>query len=128
MIISILHSLQAHEISLDLASLNIQRGRDHGLPSYSQWRSYCGLSKATTVNDLGNEIRNSSVREKLREIYNDNPDSIDLFVGGLLEDTLPGSQLGPTFQCIIGDQFKRLRDGDRYVVHNDCIVMCRLLV
>ena len=114
-----LHSLQAHEIGLDLASLNIQRGRDHGLPSYGQWRSYCGLSKATTIDDLRNEISNPSVRAKLLMIYGNNPDNIDLFVGGLLEDTLPGSQLGPTFQCIIGDQFKRLRDGDRYVVHND---------
>ena len=111
--------MQAHEIGLDLASLNIQRGRDHGLPSYGRWRNYCSLSKATTINDLSNEIKNSSVRAKLCEVYGNNIDNIDLFVGGLLEDTLPGSQLGPTFQCIIGDQFKRLRDGDRYVVHND---------
>ena len=107
--------LQAHEIGLDLASLNIQRGRDHGLPGYGQWRRFCGLPAAATVEDLRNEIKDSSVRAKLAEVYGNNPDNIDLFVGGLLEDTVPGSQLGPTFRCIIGDQFKRLRNGDRYI-------------
>ena len=48
-------------------------------------------------------------------MYGDDPSNIDLWVGGLIEDILPGSQLGPTFLCIIADQFKRSRAGDRYV-------------
>lgn len=104
---------------MDLASLNVQRGRDHGLPSYGQWRSYCGRPRVTTIDDLSSDISDASVRAKLVEVYGNKPDNIDLFVGGLLEDTLPGSQLGPTFQCIIGDQFKRLRDGDRCVDYSD---------
>ncbi len=105
--------LQAHEVSLDLGALNIQRGRDHGLPNYNQWRAYCGLSAAQTISDLYKEITNSTVRERLREVYGDDPNNIDLWVGGLVEDTLPGTQLGPTFHCIINDQFRRLRGGDR---------------
>lgn len=109
---------QAHEVALDLAALNIQRGRDHGLPDYNTWRKYCNLSTPNTIEGLREHISNTTVLGRLRDIYGDNPSNIDLFVGGLLEDTLPGSQLGPTFRCIIGDQFKRSRDGDRYSDHN----------
>jgi peroxidase len=58
----------AHEVALDLASLNIQRGRDHGLPTYNDMREYCGLRKATIFPDF-TEISNVEVRRKLREIY-----------------------------------------------------------
>lgn len=100
---------------MDLAALNIQRGRDHGLPGYNKWRSYCNLSAPSDIDGLAEHIANSTIRSMIRDIYGDDPDNIDLWVGGLLEDVLPGTLLGPTFQCIIGGQFKRLRDGDRQV-------------
>ena len=49
---------------------------------------------------------------RLQALYKD-VDDIDVFIGGILEPSSDGSLLGPTFLCIIGDQFQRIRTGDR---------------
>lgn len=36
---------------LDLVALNIQRGRDHGVPPYYKLRRLCGLRPVTSFND-----------------------------------------------------------------------------
>jgi Animal haem peroxidase. len=59
----------AHAVALDLAAINIQRGRDHGIPGYNAWRQFCNLSEAHTFDDLRNEIRSQSVRDSLKELY-----------------------------------------------------------
>ena len=41
-------------------------------------------------------------------------DDIDMFVGGMAETSVFGGILGPTFLCIVGDQFARLKKADRY--------------
>ncbi|XP_009327581.1 PREDICTED: thyroid peroxidase [Pygoscelis adeliae] len=104
--------------SLDLASLNLQRGRDHGLPGYNDWREFCGLPKLETQTDLNTVITNHNVTEKIMESYH-NPNNIDVWLGGLIEDFLPGARTGPLFACIIGKQMKALRDGDRFWWEND---------
>ena len=94
----------------DLASLNIQRGRDHGLPDYNTVRAAYGLPRMA---DFPGITANQSVQTKLKNLYG-SVDAIDLWVGGLSEDHLPGSSVGPTFQRILADQFERIRDGDRF--------------
>ena len=94
----------------DLASLNIQRGRDHGLPSYNQVRENFGLPAARSFRDIHPD---REVQDRLAEVYED-VDAIDLWVGGLCEPHVRGSMVGPVFHRILVDQFTRLRDGDRF--------------
>src|SRR5262249_24588250 len=47
-----------------------------------------------------------------------NVNNIDAWVGGLAEDHVAGGSVGPLFQRIIADQFKRLRSGDRLWFEN----------
>lgn len=103
---------------LNLIALNIQRGRDHGLPGYNDYRRYCGLTNARSFGDAANEISPES-RKILTKLYNDDPSIADLFVAGIAETPVPGSQLGPTFSCLIKEQFTRLRDGDRFFYMRD---------
>ena len=49
----------------------------------------------------------------MRDLYED-VDDIDLFVGGTLEENHDDALLGKAFTCIIGDQFIRLKEGDRF--------------
>jgi len=107
----------AESVALDLGALNVQRGRDHALPFYNQWRQYCNLTFANTFDDLRNEIKSEQVRNKLAELYK-TPHNIDPFVGMILEDILDGSRVGPTLRCLLKEQFSRTRDGDRFWYEN----------
>ena len=112
------HLFQAKNGSfgLDLVALNIQRGRDHGLPGYNAFRELCGLKRVEEFDYLQDLIPEKIV-QRLRLIY-DTVDDIDLFIGGVAEAPAPGGLLGPTFRCIVGDQFARLQKGDRSVGTN----------
>jgi peroxidase len=97
---------------LDLVAINVQRGRDHGLPGYNKYREICLGQRATDWADLTNTITPAKVAT-LKVIYK-SVDDVDLYVGGFLESPHEDSILGPIFKCILGDQFARLKKGDRF--------------
>jgi len=100
---------------LDLPSLNIQRGRDHGLPDYNTIRVAAGRSTANAFSDI---TQNGARQLALASVYA-TPDQIDPWVGLLSEDPAPGAVVGPTLQRILRAQFLRTRDGDRFFYLND---------
>ena len=53
----------------------------------------------------------------MAQIYQ-HPDDADLYVGGLLESQVGTGAMGPTFGCLIAEQFKQLRSGDRFWYEN----------
>ncbi|XP_041987312.1 peroxidasin [Aricia agestis] len=109
-----------HAVALDLAAINIQRGRDHAIPPYTKWRQVCNMSEVNDFDDLVNEISDKSVRDKLQKLYG-SVHNIDVWVGGILEDQVDGGKVGPLFRCILIEQFKRLRDGDRFWYENPSV-------
>ena len=100
---------------LDLAALNIQRGRDHGLPGYNSVRQAYGLSTFSNFSELPMP---STVISKLSVLY-DTPDDIDPWIGVIAENHESGKAVGPLAAAIITEQFTRLNTGDRYWYTND---------
>jgi len=94
----------------DLAALNIQRGRDHGLPGYNQVRVDYGLAPVSSFADVNPDV---GVQARLAAAYG-SVDDIDLWVGGLAESHARKAVVGETFHAVLADQFTRLRDGDRF--------------
>ncbi|XP_077504345.1 salivary peroxidase/catechol oxidase-like [Amblyomma americanum] len=101
---------------MDLVALNIQRGRDHGIPGYNDWREYCGMSRITDFSQLA-EIMTPESAQAFAQVYK-SPDDIDLFPAGVNERSVPGGTLGPTFACIVAEQFRRMKNGDRFWYEN----------
>ena len=94
----------------DLAALNIQRGRDHGLPDYNSMREFMGLERKSSFAEISID---PDIQARLASVYADVND-IDLWVGVLAEDAFNGGHVGELAFQVIRGQFERLRSGDRY--------------
>ncbi len=93
----------------DLEALNIQRRRDHGLADYNSVRVAYGLAPVESFADITSD---PETQQTLKQLYGGDVDNIDLWVGAMAEDHVPGSSLGQLAQTIVADQFERIRDGD----------------
>ena len=99
----------------DLLGRNIARGRDNGLADYNMLRAAYGLPP---INDWSELSDDPLVIAELTALYGETPDGFDPFIGALMEKPLEGALVGALNGAIIGDQFDRLRDGDRFWYEN----------
>ena len=103
---------------LDLASINIQRGRDHGLGDYNSIREALGLGRLTDFNQITSNIE---IADNIENLYG-SIDDIDAWIGMLAEDHLPDSEVGPTLYAMIKLQFENIRDADRFWFERDSYI------
>lgn len=98
------------ETKVDLIALNIQRGRDHALPSYNGVRIIVGLHP---VSSFAGVTSNKALQARLQAVYR-TPDDIDPWIGLMCEDHVRGSSMGQTVKQLWEIEFRRFRDGDRF--------------
>jgi len=99
----------------DLAALDIFRGRDLGVMSYTEARAWYGLSVPSSFADVS---PNSAVQVKLQQLYA-NVSQIDALVGALCEAPVDNGVVGPLFAASLTRHFVRVRDGDRFWFENN---------
>jgi hypothetical protein len=105
----------------DLIARDVERARDDGIGSYNQLRVAYDLLPVTSFAQITSNVQ---VQQELRLAYGtvngqDNVNAVDAFEGGMAEDHVAGSDLGPLFTRIIAGQFNRLRSGDRFFYLNE---------
>ncbi len=106
---------------LDLAALNIQRGRDHGLPDYNSLRTMVGLPMISNFTQINSD---PYVAATLEDLYG-TVQNVDPWVGLLSEQALPGKVFGPTLQVMLTHQFDQLRNADRFYYSRDPLLLDR---
>ena len=94
----------------DIAARDIQRGRDHGFPSYRDYEKFCEEKYNITASF------SPSTARSLRNVYGLNAfqNAMDLHMAALAENHLDNSHIGPTTACLMSITFKAIRIGDRF--------------
>ncbi len=90
---------------LDLAVLNISRGRERGLPDYNTVRTDFGLDPISTFQGM---TVDPLMNQALEFTYGD-INGIDPWVGMLAENHMPDALFGQTAMTIVEQQFMALR-------------------
>jgi len=80
-----------------MGAFNVQRGRDHGLPSYDYYRQFTGQKGALQWTDLEADFLPSTI-ETLKYLY-ESPADIDLWVGMIAEKPENDQLLASTQRC-----------------------------
>lgn len=96
----------------DLGTVDILRDRERGVPRYNKFRRLMGLNPINRFEDLTDD---PDEVQRLRDVYDDDVEKIDLLVGNLAEATRPkGYGFGETlFEVFILNATRRLQ-ADRF--------------
>lgn len=101
---------QNEQQSLDLFSLNVQRGRDHELLAFDKYYKHFTGIELTSFDQL---TQNKTISNFLEMIYG-SVECIDPFVGILAEDHANDSIAGLLIKNVVRDQFERTAAADKY--------------
>lgn len=102
------------EGGLDLAAININRGRERGIADYNTIRTSLGLPRLNSFDELTDDADEA---ELLEDVFG-SIDNVDAWVGMLAEPHLEGSLFGNLVTTIMERQFQSLREGDRFYFEN----------
>jgi len=93
--------------NIDLATIDVLRDRERGIPRYNEFRRQIGLNPIEKFEDLTSD---ATLLANLKRIYNNDIEQIDALVGQLAETVRPeGFAFGETaFQIFILNASRRL--------------------
>ncbi|KAL7753910.1 DOMON domain-containing protein frrs1L [Sorochytrium milnesiophthora] len=95
---------------MDMLVFDLVRARELGISSYKKAAAAFSVQTPQSLASFSTQQDSSA----LAKVYN-SMDDVDAIIGGLFEDrNRTSSNLGPLFAASISDQFRRLRDGDRF--------------
>ena len=97
--------------AVDLATIDILRDRERGVPRYNEFREKLRKKRIDRFEDL---TEDPDLAEEIRDVYNDDIDAVDLQVGMLAEPLPPGFGFSDTaFRIFILMASRRLKS-DRF--------------
>lgn len=99
---------------LDLAAININRGRERGISDYNTIRSSLGMPRLNSFLELTGDADDAAAMEGLFGTI----DNVDPWVGMLAEPHVEGGLFGSLVTTILEKQFQALREGDRFYFEN----------
>jgi hypothetical protein len=104
--------VKANGEAFDLAAVDILRDRERGVPRYRRFRELLGRGRINSFEEICPS--KPQWAQELREIYNDDLDSVDLMIGMYAEDVPEGFGFSDTaFRVFILMASRRLRS-DRF--------------
>ena len=114
----------SRDLKLDLASLDISRGREAKIGSYGELREALGLRSPHRWDEI---TKDEKILTQLKQVYPDGPASMDPIIGMLAEEhlkvvddgamcTLP---LPPTMAAVWKQEFSDVRNGDPFYYEVD---------